>query len=129
MSKPVDEEYSKTEEGQKEFMASCLYHGHMKMEPKVPNAFSELQPYDEDETTDIIKCYDFPLGCIEDCSQFQYNSVWSAQLLDQVKMSTHRFLQYLENPNAFRNEDISKYKKEWMQAAIELIPNHLLSKF
>ena len=44
-------------------------------------------------------------------------------------MSSHRFLSYLENPDAFRNEEISKYKKEWMQAAIELIPNALLSKY
>jgi hypothetical protein len=35
----------------------------------------------------------------------------------------------LDSPEAFRNEEITKYKKEWMQGAIELIPTRLLKQF
>jgi hypothetical protein len=90
VSKPIDEEFSQTPEGRQEFLDSCIFHGQMKMEPKIKNAFDEIKPLEDDEV-DLIKVYDFPLGCIEDTSQFQYNSVWSAQLLKQVEMSTHRF--------------------------------------
>ena len=44
-------------------------------------------------------------------------------------MSTHRFLRYIESADSIKNEEISKYKKEWMSHALDLIPDHLLKDF
>lgn len=47
--------------------------------------------------------------------------------MNQVQLSIHRFFKYLESPDAIKNEEISKFKKEWMSHALELVPDSLLS--
>ena len=44
-------------------------------------------------------------------------------------MSTHRFLRYLDSPDSIRSEEVAKYKKEWMQKALDLIPENLLMRY
>lgn len=44
-----------------------------------------------------------------------------------MQLSIHRFFKYLESPEAIKNEEISKYKKEWMSHALDLVPDQLLS--
>ena len=38
-------------------------------------------------------------------------------------------LHYVENPDSIRNDELSKYKKEWMKNALDLVPDFLLSTF
>jgi dynein heavy chain len=52
--------------------------------------------------------------------------VWSDSLIQQVQVSVHRFNKYIESADAIRNEEISKYKKDWMSHALDLIPDTLL---
>jgi len=66
--------------------------------------------------------FDFPLLSIEDQGQFQYNQVWSQQLMRQVEVSTFRFLRYIDSPDSIKNEEVAKFRKEWMQKALDLIP-------
>ncbi len=44
-------------------------------------------------------------------------------------MSITRFLFYVESPDAIKIEEISKYKKKWMEAALNLIPDKYLTEF
>ena len=36
-------------------------------------------------------------------------------------------LHYIDNPDSIRNDELSKYKKEWMKNALDLVPDYLLS--
>ena len=47
----------------------------------------------------------------------------------QVEVSVHRFMKYIESADAIRNEEISKYKKDWMSHALDLIPDELVQTF
>jgi len=47
----------------------------------------------------------------------------------QVELSTRRFVKYLDSPDSIRNEEIAKYRKEWMQRSLDLIPDALLQRF
>lgn len=38
-------------------------------------------------------------------------------------------MHYIENPESIRNDELSKYKKEWMKNALDLVPDYLLSTF
>ena len=44
-------------------------------------------------------------------------------------MSIHRFLQYVNNPDYIKPEELSTFRKEWMQAVLDLVPDHLLTDF
>ena len=44
-------------------------------------------------------------------------------------MSVHRFTHYIESQDAIKNEEISKYRKEWMSHALDHIPDNLLQEF
>jgi hypothetical protein len=46
-----------------------------------------------------------------------------------VQLSVHRFFKYIESTDAIRNEEISKYKKEWMSHALDMVPDALLAKY
>ena len=43
-----------------------------------------------------------------------------------MELSSHRFRKYLDSPDSIRNEEVSKFRKEWMQHALDLIPDRLL---
>ena len=60
---------------------------------------------------------------------FDFQKVWSEKLLKQVQISIFRMLHYIENPDSIRNDELSKYKKEWMKNALDLVPDYLLSTF
>jgi hypothetical protein len=49
--------------------------------------------------------------------------------MNQVQLSIHRFSKYMDSPDAIKNEEISKYKKEWMSHALDYIPDELLQRF
>ncbi len=38
-------------------------------------------------------------------------------------------LHYIENPDCIRNDELSKYKKEWMKNALDHVPDYLLTSF
>ena len=57
---------------------------------------------------------------------FQFQKVWSDVLLQQVQLSLTRYNKYIDSQEAIRNDEISKYKKEWMAKALDLIPDNLL---
>lgn len=49
--------------------------------------------------------------------------------MNQVQLSIHRFFKYLDSQDAIKSEEISKYKKEWMSHALDLVPDQLLSNY
>ena len=55
--------------------------------------------------------------------------IWSPQLLKQVQISIYRMLHYIDSADSIRTEELSKYKKEWMKRALDLVPDYLLSTF
>lgn len=38
-------------------------------------------------------------------------------------------LHYIDNPDSIQNKELSKYRKEWMKRALDLVPDYLLSTF
>ena len=38
-------------------------------------------------------------------------------------------LHYIQSPDSFKNDELSKYNKEWMKKALDLVPDYLLSTF
>ena len=54
---------------------------------------------------------------------FDFGKIWSDKLLKQVDISIKRMLHYNENPDSIRNDELSKYKKEWMKNALDLVPD------
>ena len=38
-------------------------------------------------------------------------------------------MKYIDSPDAIRNEEVSKYKKEWMSHALDLVPDELVQAF
>lgn len=46
-----------------------------------------------------------------------------------MELSTRRFLKYVDSPDSIRNEEIAKFRKEWMQRSLDLIPDALLQRF
>ena len=50
-------------------------------------------------------------------------------MLKQVELSTHRYRQYLESSDSIRSEEVSKYRTEWMQNALDRVPERLLKRF
>lgn len=49
--------------------------------------------------------------------------------MNQVNLGVTRFLKYIESPDAIKTEEISKFKKEWMSRALDLIPDQLLQRY
>jgi hypothetical protein len=49
--------------------------------------------------------------------------------MKQVELSTRRFQRYLDSPDSIRNEEVAKFRKEWMQRALDLIPDALLQRY
>ena len=54
---------------------------------------------------------------------FDFGKIWSDKLLKQVDISIKRMLHYIENLDSIRNDELSKYKKEWMKNALDLVPD------
>lgn len=80
--KPKDEELAKTEEGFREYLDHCLYVGAMPLENArktdlYENAHSDIDILEED--VDLV--YDFPAPRLEDRGTYNYNSIWSPQLV------------------------------------------------
>ena len=38
-------------------------------------------------------------------------------------------LHYIDSPDSIRNEELSRYKKEWLKKALDLVPDFLISTF
>ena len=66
---------------------------------------------------------------LEDQMQFSYNKIWSDQLRKQLEQSVHRFIRYIESPEAIKNEEITKFKKIWMKKAIDLVPENMIETY
>ena len=81
----------------------------------------------QDDGADAI--YDFSAPSLEDRGSFDYNNIWSPQLVRQVELSTHRFLKYVSSIDSVKNEEIAKFKKAWMQKSLERVPSQLLKKY
>lgn len=75
----------------------------------------------------MVKAYN-PLSSRK-VAGFDFQKVWSEKLLKQVQISILRMMHYVENPDSIRNDELSKYKKEWMKNALDLVPDYLLSTF
>ena len=58
----------------------------------------------------------------------QVEKIWSQTLITQVKISINRFLHYI-NGDFIKDSEFSLVKKEWMQNALNLVPEHLLSSY
>lgn len=46
-----------------------------------------------------------------------------------MQISIIRMIHYIESPESIRNDELSKYKKEWMKNALDLVPDFLLSTY
>ena len=65
-------------------------------------------------------------------SEFSYPNLasFSKPLLKELEISVLRYNHYIDDPEGIRPSEISKYNKEWMSNALNLIyPNHLLKTF
>lgn len=128
-TKPRDEEHASTEEGFKEYLDHCLYLGAMPLEDAHKSDLCADAISDADVAVEEVDAvYDFPPPPLEDRGQFNYDLVWSPQLVRQVELSTHRFLKYVDSVDTIKNEEIAKFKKAWMQRALERVPQLLLRR-
>lgn len=84
---------------------------------------------DDLEENALDEKYDFQAPPLEDQGLFNYQTVWSEQLFKQIELGCHRFNKYIMSPTKIKNEEISIFKKDWIQQAIKLIPAHLLQKY
>lgn len=129
--KALDETAALTDVGLTEFLECCLFHGSMSLEDQqsipVPGESERSKTAEQEDA--LYRVYDFPFCALDDQSQFKYNAVWSRQLLKQVQLSTYRFLKYVDSGDYIKSEEVSKFRKEWMQRAIELLPERLLRRF
>lgn len=125
--KALDEDYARSEAGMQEYLENCLFHGAMTLEEAPANPF-EVDKGEEDVAA-LAHVYDFPPPPLADQGAFQYDAVWSGQLLKQVEHSTLRFRNYLDSPDSIRNEEVAKFRKEWMQHALDFIPDFLLQTY
>ena len=55
--------------------------------------------------------------------------IWSKPLLKQLQMSIHRMLRYIDGIDCIRDEELSKFKSEWILHALELIPQFFQKNF
>lgn len=126
--KAMDEDQARTEAGLREFLENCLFHGAMPLEDasEDPLLIEGAKKPAKVAREALSRVYDFPPPLLEDQGQFSYNQVWSGQLMKQVELSTRRFLKYIDSPDSIRNEEVAKFRKEWMQKALDLIPDALL---
>lgn len=113
-----EEDAAMTDEALQEYLQHCIYVGLMPLEDKPGQ-------YDIDDE-DPDASYDFPAFPLDEQGLFNYGKVWSEELVRQVELSAHRFLNYVESPDTIKNHEIQQFKKEWMQRALELIPPRLL---
>lgn len=59
----------------------------------------------------------------------QIEKVWSQQLLKQVSLSINRMLNYIDNIDCIRDEELSQFKPEWILHALVLTPSFLQKSF
>jgi hypothetical protein len=57
------------------------------------------------------------------------DKVWSPLLVQQMEQSIERFLYYVNSPDAIKTEEISKYRKVWMEAALNFIPDQFVAEY
>jgi hypothetical protein len=55
--------------------------------------------------------------------------IWSKSLLKQLSLSIMRMLNYIDNLDSIRDEELSKFKSEWILHALELIPLFLQKNY
>lgn len=89
----------------------------------------ELVKIEDEEDLEYRRNLNFDPTVFKYEGSFQYQNVWSDVLMNQVQLSVHRFNHYIESQDAIKNEEISKYKKDWMSHALDLVPEKLLSQF
>jgi len=130
--KPADEEINEPEQASKDYWENCLFIGVMPEEdnPKaVKNTLENFEKMDEMREIELARDRVFDSTVVKYEGAFHYEKVWSETLMNQVQLSIHRFFKYIESPDAIRNEEISKYRKEWMSHALDLVPDDLLSRY
>jgi len=115
------EEEDNKEEAEKDFKESCLFLGVMKEED------APLEQEEEGKGDEQDGVYDPFIIKFE--GEFEYEQVWADPLIKQVELSYTRFAKYVESAEAIKNEEISKFKKDWMQKALDLIPDTLVQRF
>ena len=49
--------------------------------------------------------------------------IWSKALVTQLQVSMQRYIKYIESEEFIKKDEISQYKKEWMQKILDLIPD------
>ena len=127
--KPSDEEINEAEQAEKDYLENCLFIGVMPEEdnPRT-NKKDQIDRMDEQLEIENAQMRVFDQTGIKYEGAFQYQKVWSETLMNQVQLSIHRFMKYLDSTEAIKNEEISKYKKEWMSHALDLVPDHLLQQ-
>lgn len=124
--KPADEEDNESEQAQKDFIESCLFIGLMPEEDDPNPKGEEDHKMDTNIESEESKNRVYDPTIIKYEGINQYEKVWSETLMNQIQLSTTRFFKYIESPEAIKTEEISKFKKEWMSKALDLIPDHLL---
>lgn len=65
-------------------------------------------------------------------SEFKISTkpIYSPALIKELNISILRYNHYLEDPDGIRPNEISKYNKDWMSNALNLVfPNRLLKDY
>jgi hypothetical protein len=106
------------EEATQDYLESCLFVGVMKDEQK--------EKLEESEEEEELKHYDPASMRFE--GESSYEKVWSDILVKQIQISCHRYSHYIQSPDCIKNEEISKYKKEWMSHALDLLQDNLVKE-
>ena len=139
--KDIDEE-----EKDENFDENCLFIGLMPEEEpenvrmaehfnskkevfliRIPN-----EDLDDDSDTEVPRA----MACVYDPasikSEFSFPNLaaYSPALLKELEISKLRFEHYLKDPESIRHNEISKYNKEWMANALNLVyPSYLLKQY
>lgn len=98
--KPAEEDAGTSpEQAAREYRQHCLFHGSMPLEdpPRKDLGVEDPKRKRKQEKEAMKRVYDFPLPLLEDRGQFEYNEVWSEDLMRQVEVSTHRYRKYIES--------------------------------
>lgn len=97
-----------------------------------PKKYLQFIADEDDSDTEVPQ----PISHIYDpgnfVSEFAYPnmSAYSPALLKELEVSKIRFNHYLTDPDGIRQTEVSKYNKEWMSNALNLIyPTHLLKTY
>ena len=127
------------EEKDENFDENCLFIGLMAEEEseqaRIVQSFNQkektfmfISPDDESDT-EVPRIMNQIYDPANIKSEFSYPNIsaYSPALLKELEVSQLRYKHYLSDPDGIRQNEISKYNKEWMSNALNLIyPTELL---